>query len=1658
MAEPALKSVDELFPAKSVDELFPASVERENYRQKTLGTSPIQDLIFGDTSVNPVARVLDAFGQGAKQGWGAEPLGISKESEEALKKMGIFNDYDKGQKSIIKAANESLFRGAASYLVEPIMRGLPAAFGGIQAATAQIGTEAGQEKLGREAAGAFEAFPAGLRAPTGIPHAAPHPMLGEIERARSLGVIGAGEEGYFGTKPAEVAPPISRPNEAPRAAELPVEKPVEAVKAEAEPAPTIAPAAEAAGSPVDESHPIAQDVARRLQHAGRPPEEATAAGQVVASHYEARAARFGGELGTADEMYQAEGARIRGPNGEMPEPVPPPPVKVVLPGTEGKPVNPNQSLLDFLAREGGLKPTADLKQIFGDKNPTIPGAGKLFRNDGLTLDEALTRAKENSFVLDPNDIQHTSGIENRGALTKSVNDLQDMIAEEAGGNKQYRNTRSVEPAKVNADEEFRHISDELSRQVEESGGDPRDIDAATEKRVVEMIQKGEAPDVMTAYERAIMEVEYNQKTAKSLDEVAKSWDGKGISHAVHENGDTITVSKIVVPEGARGTGIGSAAMRELTDYADANGKRIVLSPSADFGGTKSRLVDFYKELGFVENKGRAKDFTTRETMIREPQEPGTFDQITRGKFRTVPGGKPIITLFKDANASTFIHETGHHWLEELMKDSEHPKAPEGLRSDADAVLRWLKVDTYHDIKVRHHEQFARGFERYMMEGKAPSQGLARVFEQFKNWLTRIYQTVDRLKSPINDEIRGVFDRLLTMKKENVKIEPDAPPKTFADIHETDALHTPPEAAHPVAETIQAERDMLANEHIPEGHDARLEGVTSEAQRREAGGPQPLRDGNEAGLGAKEAGNAEAPGAVGEGGSDAAPESARPSIGGGKTEAPLGPQDTFKGPDSPLVDKAGNIRLDTLGTAEDVSKAIRDAAAENNEFIDARRGVITDGQVLELADALGMDANQINQRKLGQAYNAEQVMAARKLLIQSATTVRDAMVRAAAGAEVDIMAYAEAKARHQMIQEQVAGITAEAGRALRAFRKLEGQQEAGQINDFLKDATGKTLFQLQREAQLGLQLETPAQVSKFVNDSSKPTWKDMVIEAWISALLSGPKTHVANIMGNTISGLWRPVETAGAAVVGKVLGSAERVTIGEAKAELFGMVQGAREGVIAAAKAFKSEEPQLTSAIQTEKNYPKALPSATVNLFGKEMEIGGKQARIPLRLLGAEDEFFKSVAFRGDINRQAYAIASKENLPPEQFNARVAELSMSPTEEMMGKAKDVADYQTFQTPLGKVGRSVQTLANSHMAVKFIIPFVRTPLNLLKYASERTPLGLFSAEVRDNLAGKNGTVASDTQVSRIALGTAVGVATYGLATQGLITGGGPADKNKRAIMQANGWQDYSIRIGDMYYRYNRLDPFSVILGVVADAYEIYNASGASHPDKEKIPSLVFAAVTQNILNRASLQGISDAIQAVTDHERYGRNYIKKMAGTIVPAFSAQTAQALDPVVREARTVLDGIKSRIPGLSQTLLPKRDVWGEPMVREGGLGPDIAAPIIESRVKNDPVNKALLSANYFPGHLQRKIRGVELTDEQYDDYARIAGRTAKMRLNAIVSMPGFEQIPETARQEMMTKTITHAREMAQSIVIMQSVNSDNDIMKRAAEVKRVKKLGEPAH
>lgn len=128
------------------------------------------------------------------------------------------------------------------------------------------------------------------------------------------------------------------------------------------------------------------------------------------------------------------------------------------------------------------------------------------------------------------------------------------------------------------------------------------------------------------------------------------------------------------------------------------------------------------------------------------------------------GGKAIISLFDRADPSTLIHELGHSWLEELKADAARADAPEQLKSDWEVIKNYLKTEG-EEISKDQHEQFARSVEAYVMEGKTPSKDLAGVFRRFKTWMTKLYGIISNLRAPINDEIRGVFDRLLATDEE-----------------------------------------------------------------------------------------------------------------------------------------------------------------------------------------------------------------------------------------------------------------------------------------------------------------------------------------------------------------------------------------------------------------------------------------------------------------------------------------------------------------------------------------------------------------------------------------------------------------------------------------------------------------------------------------------------------------------------------------------------------------------------------------------------------------------------------------------------------------------------------------------------------------------------
>ncbi|MCC6479476.1 MAG: thermonuclease family protein [Sphingomonadaceae bacterium] len=721
------------------------------------------------------------------------------------------------------------------------------------------------------------------------------------------------------------------------------------------------------------------------------------------------------------------------------------------------------------------------------------------------------------------------------------------------------------------------------------------------------------------------------------------------------------------------------------------------------------------------------------------------------------------------------------------------------------------------------------------------------------------------------------------------------------------------------------------------------------------------------------------------------------------------------------DFAGNINLAKLETPQDIKRAL--VQTENRVGFDAAtRGRVTQEETQRLANELGMSADDLLTRRKGQALNAEEALAARQILAKSGNELVNLARRVQRlenpGDEV-LAEFQQAWVRHVAIQEQVAGFTAEAGRTLAQFKMLANSRNvsASALTARIQGGGGPKRLVEAAEAIVDAADIEPGKLNELSRDALKPKFRDKLVELWYNSLLSGPQTHVVNMMSNSLTALGQFPEYATAAGIGqvrRVLPKAmqDRVLFSELGARAVGLRSGMMEGMREFARALKTGEPS-DQVTKVESASQKAISG-----------VKGEVIRIPSRLLTAEDELFKAIARRMELHGHSVRKARSEGLKGAAAKKRAAELAANPTEDMLERALDYGRYLTFQRPLGPVGSKVAGITQDWPILKLILPFVRTPTNLLKFTVERSPFAPLLKEWRRDFAA--GGARRDLAVARAMVGSAAGMAIAELAQQGHITGSAPSDKGKAAMMRANGWQPYSIKYGDKYYSYLRMDPFASTMGVAADLAT--KMDGMTEKQRDEAALMLSASIMKNLSDKVWLSGLSDVLEAVSDPDRYMDSFINRLGGSLaIPTGVAQVARTVDPVTRERETLLDAVKARIPGLSDNLYPARDIFGQPIENEGGVGPDLISPVWQSTDRKDPVIERLLAAGVTFDKPNKKIGERELTPAEYDAYQAKAGEYARQWLPELVMSPGWESMDNEAREDAVRKTVKEARLQART-------------------------------
>ena len=205
----------------------------------------------------------------------------------------------------------------------------------------------------------------------------------------------------------------------------------------------------------------------------------------------------------------------------------------------------------------------------------------------------------------------------------------------------------------------------------------------------------------------------------------------------------------------------------LLNDGGINGRDFYLALSKALGGAKqaSEHLNEYGVKGITyigEQDGRCYVvFDDKAIKVIEK-----YNQSINGTTEIMSDGERIISIFKTADRSTFLHEMGHVFFDDIQKLASMDNAPKQLLDDWNALKEWSGwVDGENVDNTKAHEKFARGWEAYLREGQAPTKALQRVFRTFSKWLTRIYRSVTRLGGLPPKEIQYVMARMIATQED-----------------------------------------------------------------------------------------------------------------------------------------------------------------------------------------------------------------------------------------------------------------------------------------------------------------------------------------------------------------------------------------------------------------------------------------------------------------------------------------------------------------------------------------------------------------------------------------------------------------------------------------------------------------------------------------------------------------------------------------------------------------------------------------------------------------------------------------------------------------------------------------------------------------------------
>lgn len=566
--------------------------------------------------------------------------------------------------------------------------------------------------------------------------------------------------------------------------------------------------------------------------------------------------------------------------------------------------------------------------------------------------------------------------------------------------------------------------------------------------------------------------------------------------------------------------------------------------------------------------------------------------------------------------------------------------------------------------------------------------------------------------------------------------------------------------------------------------------------------------------------------------------------------------------------------------------------------------------------------------------------------------------------------------------------------------------------------------------------------------------NMVNEYWLNSILSGPKTHLVNVMSNGMQTISHPVSQ----FIGGMQTRNPEVRE-QAVFQLMSLKRELADSWRMAIKSFKMGDNILDVRNATDdRPVHHAITAANAGVedtsIGSFVNTVGTVTRLPSRALLAEDEFFKQLNFRANISGRLAVEARANGLKGDEMWEWIAREMDSRVLDDMGHLRrdavgeipessrqslQAARYATFTQDLipGSASAKYSEFVNAVPIMRQISPFVRTPANIIKMAATMTPgarhlVSDYKAMMR---SGDPELVAKATGMAR--MGEMVWISGLLLASQGVLTGGGPKDPHLRKLWFDAGHRPYTINIGGEAISYQRIDPFGLPLAMIADFAEVSGTMEAENAELSSIVATSALAVGRTLTDKTYLQGWGEFFELMEARsEDHASSILRRRLASFQPfsSLTRQVAAEIDPVLREQHDLIASFKAQVPGLSDTLPPRRSwLTGEAVTRPGFY----MNPLTVEGIEPNPVAEELTNIGHSFQAPEKMFNGVELTAEQYSRYVelngtvRLHGRTLMENLDRLFNSARYREAPEhqpgveTRRLRLVRRVIENHRKAA---------------------------------